>query len=214
MSSNNKSDSDIIDIKGADMDQLILNTIGTEIKKQRQDAQSILSYAFFAGLFVILLIFVTMAPEIAKRFTPELTKAIEEKNIIISNEIKNFENKFSTIFEELPKYEFNKLSDKDKKKKIYLERNRISELDKGPITQLRIANFIKNMNIDKEKINVAFTILPIVFVAMFAGSLFTYRFHMNIIKELYERRTKVMLTIYEKGVKGKLGHPSIYLNNG
>lgn len=141
-----------------------------------------LGFVGTATFVVILALFITVAPEIAGRFIPSFEKSVAERAESIKNKKIEFKAKHSKEFYYLSEDDYEELEDEGLVKDIDKEARRISKSNKGPTLRLDVAKIVSKMSIAKEKSDLIFKAIPILFIAVFAGSLFTYRFHMQIVR--------------------------------
>lgn len=176
--------------------QRIIESIDKDIEKHRSDAGSMLGFIGAATAIIIIALFITIAPEIADRFIPSLEKSVTERAEYIKAEKEVFKAKYSKEYYYLSKDDFEDLEDEGLVKDIDQSARRISRLNKGPVILLDTARIVSKMSIANEKSDLIFKALPILFIVVFAGSLFTYRFHMQIVKELSLKRTDMLIKNY------------------
>lgn len=171
----------------------VIESIEEDIEKHRADASNMLNFVGTAAFVVILALFVTVAPEIADRFIPSLENSVVKHTKLIEDKKAEFKSKFSKEFYYLSEDDYEELEDEGLVNEIDKAARRISKLSKGPTLRLEIAKIVSKMNIASEKSDLIFKAVPILFIAIFVGSLFTYRFHMQIVRDLSMKRIELLI---------------------
>lgn len=176
----------------------VIESIEDDIEKHRSDAGNMLGFVGTATGIVILVLFITVAPEMAVRFIPTLEKSVAEQAKIINSRKSEFELQYSKKHYHISEDDYEDIVEKGALKDIDKDARRISTISSGPTLRLDAAKVVSKMSIASEKSDLIFKAVPFLFIAVFAGSLFTYRFHMQIVRDLSMRRTDLLIANTEK----------------
>jgi len=103
--------------------------------------------------------------------------------------------KYSSEYYYISEDDYEKLEEDGLVKEKEKDARKISKLNKGPTFMLQVVQFVSKMSIAKNKSDLIFKAVPILFIAIFAGSLFTYRFHMQIVRDLSMKRTDLLIDV-------------------